>query len=370
MAEVTNAELQQQINNLHQRLISGEVPIKVTYAKDPMDQRKEVKDPDGTKKEKEETFSISEFKAALIKEQPRVVTDNMLPFDFVKRFADMFEELQKEPWTEYFEAMGLDGFAAAFEKNQEKNEDWKSWLFSAFTGLFIPLVGAMIALMFLTNFKIIQRLAQKAIFNGLFRWIPSFRDKIFAMDADNRAPKFQRTEDVKKREQQAGGGLASLPETANFDGLRRQLEGLIPQLEKFNAHAPAFNREFRKLPSEGKATKAGNGVKAVADAITGVNHESMPLIATGMGKISDAVKTSDPKKTTAFANAIGKLKTSMQGLDVDKVPKMATFQSAANAARDLAQHTGTLSGRMNAFAAAVRELNGEMGGGGAAPSTP
>lgn len=156
------------------------------------------------------------------------------------------------------------------------------------------------------------------------------------------------------------GGIADLPANANFDNLRDQLTLLNPQLETFNKHAPDFVTHFKKLPTESKATKAAKGVKAVAEAVAGVNHQAMPLVSSGMGKITGAVRNSDPKKTADFAKAIGQVKSAMDGLDVDKVPKVATFQNAANAAKELAQHAGTLSGRMRDFATAVRDLNREM----------
>ncbi|KQX10447.1 hypothetical protein ASC82_22440 [Streptomyces sp. Root431] len=160
----------------------------------------------------------------------------------------------------------------------------------------------------------------------------------------------------------AGGGIADLPANANFDALRNQLTLLNPHLETFNKHAPDFVTNFKKLPSEGKATKAAKGVKAVAEAVEGVNHQAMPLVASGMGKINGAVKNSDPKKTARFADGIGKLKLAMTGLDVDKVPKAGTLGQAADAAHRLAEKTGTLAQKMRDFAREVNTINQELGG--------
>ncbi|WP_314612064.1 hypothetical protein [Streptomyces stackebrandtii] len=160
----------------------------------------------------------------------------------------------------------------------------------------------------------------------------------------------------------AGGGIADLPANANFDALRNQLTLLNPHLETFNKHAPDFVTNFKKLPSEGKATKAAKGVKAVAEAVEGVNHQAMPLVASGMGKINGAVKNSDPKKTVRFADGIGKLKLAMTGLEVDKVPKAGTLGQAADAAHRLAEKTGTLAQKMRDFAREVATINQELGG--------
>ncbi|MFC7975627.1 hypothetical protein [Streptomyces cinereoruber] len=344
MSEVTNADLQRKLDALHDRLAGGDIPVKVTYPKDPMDQLPgAVKDPKDPRREREETFKVSELKAALIQGQPRVVTDNLLPFDFVKRFADVYEELQKEPWTEYLEAMGLDGFAAAFEKSQEKNEAWKSWLYSAITGLFIPMVGAVIALMFLTNFKIIQRTIQKAIFNGLLRWVPwvgdRVRDKIIAVDANNRFPKLQLAQDVKDREEAAGGGMAAIPRNANFDALRTQLEKLNPELLKFNRDAPDFVSNFRKMPKEAKAEKAANAVQ----------------------KISDAIKLINARKLHKVAEGIEKLDLALDGFQPTKLPKESDLSGAARAMDSLATNTGTLRRKFEELSGTIRSLDQEIG---------
>ncbi|MGV9688627.1 hypothetical protein ACWDUX_05870 [Streptomyces sp. NPDC003444] len=348
MSEVTNADLQKKLDALHDRLTSGEIPVTVTYPKDPMDQLPgAVKDDDPKKKEKleaPEEFKVSKFKDALISGQPRVVTDNLLPFDFVQRFAEMYEELQKEPWTEYFEAMGLDGFAAAFEKSQEKNENWKSWLYSAIAGLFIPMVGAVIALMFLTNFKIIQRIIQKGIFNGLLRWVPwvgdRVRDKIIAMDANNRFPKLQLAQDVRDREDVAGGGMAAIPRDANFDALRTQLEKLNPELLNFNRHAPDFVSNFRKMPKEARAEKAANAVQ----------------------KISDAIKLINARKLQKVAEGIEKLNLALDGFQPSKLPKGPELADQAKAMNSLAKETGTLRQKFIELRGTVQSLDQELGG--------
>ncbi|GEB56553.1 hypothetical protein [Streptomyces gardneri] len=312
---------------------------------------------------------VSELKEYLVLKSPKIATEEWIKTqftaDFFKKIDDMHQELTKAKKTEWMEAAGLGSFAASLEKFHEGNAWWPVYLVSGFLSLAVPAFLIALAM----NLTAFQRTIQGGIFNLLSKIKPSLEGKILARpEGGGIIPRPQLAADVRARENSVLSGLAALPQNADFSGLRTQLEGINPLLATFNQHAPAFNKEFRKLPSESKATKAGLGVKAVADAITGVNHEAMAPIATGMGKITDAVKLSDPKKTSKFADAIGKLKTSMTGLEVDKVPTMATFQNAANAAKELAQHTGTLSGRMRDFATAVRDLNREMGGGGSAPA--
>ncbi|MDV5147728.1 hypothetical protein R1T08_27060 [Streptomyces sp. SBC-4] len=283
---------------------------------------------------------------------------NKLVADLKAQQDKVAEEVVKPTWEQTLEKLGLGPVAEIIKKGLEGG------IGAAIVAGIVGLGGIIVPLLMIA-------LGAFLVFK-LQKWHASrnANNETVGMRPDGSFGRRNMTDIENERNGVVGGGIADLPANANFDGLRDQLTLLNPHLETFNKHAPDFVTHFKKLPSESKATKAGKGIKAVAEAMTGVDHDSMPLIATGMGKISDAVKTSDPKKTTAFATAIGKLKSSMDGLDVDKVPKMATFQNAANAAKELAQHTGTLSGRMRDFATAVRDLNREMGGGGPAPAAP
>ncbi|WP_369145952.1 hypothetical protein [Streptomyces sp. R44] len=288
--------------------------------------------------------------------------EHLIVPEFKDKFLEIHKEIVKNPVSEYWEAAGFDGIAAGIEKLYEGEglgTAFKYWM-STGAGAFAAIVVGGIGVYLTGKLTSIQRTLQQ--------WGDPNR-LIRAYDADGNITRQSRT-DVEARERRVANGgtsLADLPPTANFDGLRAQLELLIPQMEKFNDKAPAFLRDFAKLPKESAARKAAEGVKKVADAIKDVDHQRMPLVSSGMGKITGAVRNSDPKKTKKFADAIGKLKLAMDGLDVNSVPKAGTLGPAATAARDLAQHTGTLSGRMRDFAQAVRDLNAEMGGG-AAPS--
>lgn len=349
---VTNEELSKQLNDLHDRLTKGDFEVKVTYAKDPMDQLPGVKDPDGTKKEKEETFKVSEFKHALITGQPRLVTDAMLPYDFVKRFAEMYEELQKEPMTEYLEAMGLDGFAAAHEKFYEKNADWKDWLLSAIAGLFIPMVGGVLALLFIANFTNLQRLLQGGLFNlaSIISRGRIPRNLILAMNEGQTLPTPQNRAVVEAREQARTAGLAGLgniPDPTTLEPLRRKLV-------EVNEQIGPFNTEARKLPKAGAITKIAAAVDKLNTAIGAANPTKIGQVADAVDKF-DPAKMPDPRKLDSLnkavdkskpatmreiAKAVGKLVGAQQHLEPQRwqqLPKANTLSSAAKSAERLAK---------------------------------
>ncbi|MGW8768237.1 hypothetical protein ACWGN5_37820 [Streptomyces sp. NPDC055815] len=266
------------------------------------------------KKGKTETFKVSDLKAALISEEPKVVTTALLPFKFTERFASIYEELQKERWTEYLEGLGLDGFAAAFEKQKEGEADWKNWLTAAIGGLFIPMVGAVIALMFLTNFKNFQRGLQKILFNWVLGWIPRLgpylRNKILAMEPDGRFPRLQPAQTVRDREagNVPGATAATPPDPSTFDALKRALGDI-------NRRIINFNKAVGKMKSKAQLDKLAKGVEAVT-------------------KATDAAKPTDIE---TLATAIGTLATSQRNFDPKKLPKPRTLANAAKEAERLAK---------------------------------
>ncbi|MFF1507780.1 hypothetical protein [Streptomyces sp. NPDC058326] len=339
------------LEKLRAALLDGTHSTKTSLRRipDPEDDTKEVQG-------KPVTTLVSDFKNALIAVHPRIVTEEILekhlPMGFIGKFEEMYKELHKEVSSELFEAFGLDGVGAAVEKLHEGHEDKWKYVGWAIAGIFVPLAIGALVIVF-----------RRVILEGFRALQIAMTGKAYVTKENQKGFERLTKGEIQERERNAGGGMASIPETANFDGLRTQLEKLNPELRTFNTQAPDFKSNLRKIPSVSQAEKAATAVKKIADAVATVDHERMPLVSSGMGKINGAVRNSDPKKTKKFADAVGKLKLAMDGLDVDKVPKVATFQNAANAAKDLAQHTGTLSGRMRAFAEAVRDLNSEMGGG-------
>ncbi|MFC9266013.1 hypothetical protein ACFT25_40060 [Streptomyces hydrogenans] len=280
---------------------------------------------------------------------------NKLIADLKAEQEKVAEEVTKAPWEETLEQLGLGFVAEIIKKFSEAG--FVAALGAAFVaagGIIIPIL--LTALGAFIVFKLQQWHAGRT------------GGTTFGMRPDGSFGRRNFDDIRNERNGIAPGGMADLPRDANFDDLRSQLERLNPHLAKFNLHAPSFVSNFRKMPSKGAEAKA-DVVEKIALAVKEVDHLQLGLVASGMGKINGAVKNANPRKTGKFADAIGRLKLAMKDLDVDKVPKMATFQNAADAAKELAQHTGTLSRHMGAFASAVRELNGEMTGGGApAPS--
>ncbi|WP_055601282.1 hypothetical protein [Streptomyces aureus] len=273
---------------------------------------------------------------------------NKLIEDLKAQQEKVAEEVVKAPWEQVMEQLGLGAVAEMIKKFNEE-------------GLVAGLGATLVALGSVIVPILLVALSAFLVFQ-LQKWHAGRNnDQTIGQRPDGSWGRRSFTDIQNERNGVAPGGMADIPADANFDELRSQLERLNPHLAKFNLHAPSFVTNFRKMPTKGAEAKADVVVK-IAEAVKDVDHQVMASVASGMGKINGAVKNANPRKTGKFAEAIGKLKLAMKDLDVDKVPKMATFQNAANAAKDLAQHTGTLSGRMGDFAQAVRELDRAMNG--------
>ncbi|MFF6773960.1 hypothetical protein ACFY8W_10365 [Streptomyces sp. NPDC012637] len=306
--------------------------------------------------------TVSALKQSLMTGDPKIVTDNLLPFKFVERFAIMYEELQKEPWTEYLEGLGLGGFAAAFEKYQEAKTDetikWQNWLYAALGGMVVALVVPVLALVVASKFTDLHRSLQAAIFR---------RDRILAFN-ENGQVRLQRRTDVEARERRVANGGTSLADlvgnetnVAQTRALREQLEKLNPEVLKFNGRAPAFIRDFGRLPSESKATKAANAIKTVSDTANGINHAQLEPVAKGVAKIRDAVRDLNPRKVEKVAKAVGKLKDSMVGFDPKNLPKSSDLGPAATKMSDLATATGTLRTKFEELRGTITNLDTVIG---------
>ncbi|MFB7591106.1 hypothetical protein [Streptomyces sp. NPDC056169] len=275
---------------------------------------------------------------------------NKLIADLKAQQDKVAEEVVKPTWEQVMEKLGLGPVAEIIKKGIEGGIGAAIIAgIVALGGIIVPLL--MIAIGALLVFQLQKWHAGR-----------NANNQTVGMRPDGSFGRRNFTDIQNERNGVAGGGIADLPANANFDALRNQLMLLNPHLETFNRHAPDFVTHFKKLPTESKATKAAKGVKAVAEAVANVDHQAMPLVASGMGKINGAVKNSDPKKTARFADGIGKLKIAMTGLDVDKVPKAGTLGQAADAAQRLAEKTGTLAQKMRDFAREVSSINAELGG--------
>ncbi|MFB6621466.1 hypothetical protein ACFCWD_31305 [Streptomyces sp. NPDC056374] len=314
---------------------------------------------DPAKQAKDETFMVSKLKASLIDEQPRIVTDAMLPFEFVKRFAEMYEELQKEKSSELFEAFGLDGVGAAIEKYYEGHEARLQYAIVAALGLIVPLaIGALLV--------VFQRKALE-IFRGIQLGITG--RAVVTNENQNGFERLTRQE-ITDREANAGGGMASIPRDADFNPLRLQLEALNPHLRDFNTLAGPFKTKFKDLPKASVMAAAADGVDKINTAVAAANPTQIELVAKAIVKLVDSVKDYNPKKipdpkkldklNTAMAgadpakirevaSATGKLAGAQRHFDPKKLPKAGGLASAARSAerladagRDVAQAFNTL----------------------------
>lgn len=308
------------------------------------------------------TTELSDLKRALIAVDPKIVTENMLPFSFAERFKSMYEELQKEPWTEYLEAMGLDGLAAAWEKYQESRTDetiqWRNWLYAALGGMILALVVPVIALLVASKFTDLHRSLQALIFR---------RNRILALN-ENGQVRLQNRTDVENRERRVANGGTSLADlvadpanAARTAALREQLEKINPELLKFNNRAPTFIQQFRKLPSESKATKAAQGVEKVSKAIADVNHANMRPVAEGVNKINNAMRNADHRKIAKVATALGKLKDAMDGFEPTRLPKSSDLGPAATKMGELATETGKLRTKFEELRGTITSLDQVIG---------
>ncbi|MCX4982812.1 hypothetical protein [Streptomyces sp. NBC_00572] len=273
---------------------------------------------------------------------------NKLIEDLKAEQEKVAEEVVKAPWEQVLEQLGLGSVAEIIKKFSEEG------IMAAVGAAFVALGGMIVPIL-------LTALGAFIVFQ-LQKWHAgrSATNETFGPRADGSFGRRNFSEIEAERNGVAPGGMADIPADANFDELRGQLERLNPHLAKFNLHAPSFVSNFRKMPTKGAAAKA-DVVEKIALAVKEVDHQNMALVASGMGKINGAVKNANPRKTSSFAKAIGKLKLAMDGLEVDKVPKAGTLGQAADNAKRLADNTGTLAQKMRDFAATVRSINDELG---------
>jgi hypothetical protein len=237
------------------------------------------------------------------------------------KIDEIHVEVVKHKRTEMLEMLGLDMAAAVHEKYQEAQVDkkvaWWDWLTAGLLSI-IPLI--LIPALALYFKGAIINMGRK-----LQTWRPGGDNSpdargartILTTNADGGLGR-ETLDAVNQRELRkwnGGAGLADIPADANFDGLRRQLQLLNPKMNKFNALAPDFVTNFRKLPSERAMTKA----------------------ATGVGKVADAVEKVKPDDVETLATAIGKLATSQENFNPRKLPKARGLASAATEAERLAK---------------------------------
>ncbi|MFE5594533.1 hypothetical protein [Streptomyces sp. NPDC056549] len=284
--------------------------------------------------------------------------------DMKAKIEDVHKEVVKNPVSEYWEAAGFDGIAAGIEKLYEGEglgTALKYWLSNgagAFAAVLIGGIGVYMTGKFLSLRRDLQELISR---------LPGGTPGMIRGYDENGDVRLQSRQDIEARERRVANGgtsLADLPssaDTARIGPLREQLDKLNKELLRFNNRAPAFLQSFRKLPPEGKATKAANAIKKIADAITGIDHGQMQPVAEGVNKINNAMRNADPRKVTKVARATDKLKAAMVGFDATKIPKSSDLGPAATKMGELATATGTLRTKLREFASTVRDLDSALG---------
>ncbi|AJF66768.1 hypothetical protein [Streptomyces vietnamensis] len=279
--------------------------------------------------------------------------DNLIVPEFKTKFEEMYQELHKELSSELLESWGLDTIGGAVEKFHEDHEHKWAYFWTAIGGILVPLLVASLAIVF-----------RRLLLEGFRKLQIGLTGKAVVLNENQ--TRFERLtrDQLRDRENNAGGGIASIPQDANFDNLRTQLQQLNPELLKFNNRAPAFTQAFRKLPSDSKATKAASAIKKIADAITGVDHSQMQPVAEGVNKINNAMRHADPKKVEKVAKATDKLKSAMLGFTPTKIPEGAKLEASARGMDSLTTATGTLRTKFNELRQTVRSLDQELGAAG------
>ncbi|MFF5787705.1 hypothetical protein ACFY8P_22400 [Streptomyces sp. NPDC012693] len=367
----TDDNIAKDISDLRAALLDGTVPIKVqpqgNYESDKQEER--------TPKPVDST--VSALKQALIEGNPKLVTDNMLPYQFVSRFEEMHKELKKELSTELWEAAGFDTIGAAVEKSAEKSEEAGKYWVAAFASLLIPAILAGIGLVLLTRFTAVQRVIQGAILNGISRLSRGrvARDLILAKNDNGDGYAFQNKNDVKRREDAAAAGvpLADLPDEQKLRDLKQAIGNVTTKIKNFNT-------EVRKLPNARSLDKTATAVGKVNTAITaavptriGATAEKLEKLAAAVEKYNEhsldtkaldkankAVGKSDPIKVADLAKATGKLAGAQRHFKPDKLPNAGNLRSAARAATDLAKAGGDVTQAFNAFRIAVQRADSAL----------
>ncbi|MFE1269508.1 hypothetical protein [Streptomyces sp. NPDC058758] len=243
---------------------------------------------DRPNKDKPEESKLSELKEHLINKEPGLVTrqwlEKQLPEKFAERFQAMYDELTKAKKTEWLEAMGLDGFASALEKFHEGSKWWPVYLLSGFMGLAVPAFIAILAL----NLKVLQRGIQKAVskfFTG--------RETVLATSDSGRGIRPQNATTVEGREANgAVTGTNTPPDPAT-------LEPLYQKLGQVNRRILVFNKGIKRMASPRELGK----------------------LATGIGKVNDAVEASRPETIETLATHVGTLKTVMADFKPGRIPQ-------------------------------------------------
>ncbi|MFF0556150.1 hypothetical protein [Streptomyces sp. NPDC004266] len=257
------------------------------------------------------------------------------------------EEAAKAPWEEWMETVGLGTLAEIIKAGLEGGI--LGALGAIGTALAVVVVPILTAA--LGAWLILKLQTWHAGRNGGFTYGPN-QEGTWTR---------QRLTDIQAQQNGGGNLLDQIPADANFDNLRAQLQQLNPELLKFNNRAPAFIQSFRKLPAEGKATKAANAIQKISDAVAGVDHAQLRPVAEGVNKINNAMRNAEPRKVEKVAKAVGKLKTAMLGFTPTKIPDGPKLEASATGMTNLATASGTLRTKFNELRQSVQSLDQAIG---------
>ncbi|KAA6219137.1 hypothetical protein [Streptomyces filamentosus] len=305
-------------------------------------------DPKSTKKDpKPELPSL--LKHHLINVDQKVTTQDFITKHFaeaLKQIKDIHTEATKNQWTEFAEATPIaGGFVAALEKFFENREDpavkWERWLYAALAGAAI-----VVLLPFFKGLAVnLSRTAQTFRPGGDNSPEARAGRRIMTRNPDGGWMR-ETLGAVNQREARVWAGGTSLADLVgnpanaqNAETLTRALEGLNPQVEIFNRHAPSFLDSFKRLPRESKATKAANAVGTMREAVKQVNVRKLVKLAEGLERLNTALGEFHPTK----------------------LPKEGDIAGTATAMNNLASETGTLRTKFQELQGTIRSLDQQIG---------
>ncbi|MFB7941554.1 hypothetical protein [Streptomyces sp. NPDC056049] len=223
------------------------------------------------------------LKKHLIEAAPKIATEAYLA-DTVAKIKDIHTEVTKAKKTEWLEAMGLDGFAAALEKFHEGNKWWPAYLLAGFVGLAVPAFIAILAL----NLKVLQRGVQKFV-SKLF----TGRETVLATSPGGRGIRPQDATTVEGREANGATGTATDPPDP------ATLEPLYQKLGQVNRRLLVFNKSIKRM----------------------VSPRELGKIATAIEKVNKAVGASKPESIDTLVTKVGDIKTAMEDFKPGKIPQ-------------------------------------------------
>ncbi|MGW5774858.1 hypothetical protein [Streptomyces sp. NPDC003863] len=229
--------------------------------------------------------------------------------DMKSKIEDIHKEVVKAKKVEILEQLGMDHLAAAYKKLTE--EGWgaaRDYFIAAVASTVVPLIGGALVLILSAWALKASRGIQERIFRGF----------VLARTESGLGIWPQRRTDVEAREANTGGVLntANIPDPTTLDALKLALADLNPKIT-------AFNTAIRKVPRAGSLTKTADGINRIKSSVTGLDTDKITALAKALGKLTGAVKHHDPKKVPD-PGKIDRLNAAMAGANPATIKEMAT----------------------------------------------